>query len=203
MINLFFNHYKKNCFYIFGMTKRKLTHEELKHALDGSYSKKTEDKGDLKVDKSLSGQRVKVYTKDGKVIVSHRGTSSAKDIYNDAMYTMGMLKHTKRYKHSERIQREAEKKYAGKEITTVGHSLGGALAERVAKKKGRVITFNKADTSLFNSAKRKNQVDLKTERDVVGLNNHRKKILRTGEKNIFKAHKLDQLDHPKFKKNEY
>ena len=185
------------------MLKRKLTHDEVKRALKGSYDKYPQDMGDLKVDKSLSGQRVKVYTKGDQVIVSHRGTKSAKDIFNDAAYGMGMLKYTKRYKHSERIQREAEKKYEGKQITTVGHSLGGALAERVAKRGERVITFNKADTSLFNSAKRKNQVDLKTEYDVVGFNSYRKKILRTGEKNLLKAHQLTQLDHPKFKKNEY
>jgi len=181
----------------------KISHGDLKNALDGSYNKHKVDEGDLKVDKSLSGKRVKVYTKGDKVIVSHRGTASAKDIYNDAMFTMGLIKHTKRYKHAKKIQKEAEKKYQGKEITTVGHSLGGALAERVAKKGTKVVTFNKADVSFANSHKRKNQVDLKTESDIVGLNNKRKKILHTGQKNPFKAHKLDQLNKHKFARNEY
>ena len=181
----------------------KISHGDLNHALKGSYNKHKVDEGDLKVDRSLSGKRVKVYTKGDKVIVSHRGTASVKDVYNDAMYGLGLIKHTKRYKHAQNIQKQAEKKYAGKDITTVGHSLGGALAERVTKKGSKVVTFNKADTSFSNSAKRKNQVDLKTESDVVGLNNKRKKILHTGQKNPLKAHSLSQLDRHKFDKNEY
>ena len=46
----------------------------------------------------------------------------------------------------QKIQKQAEQKYGANNITTMGHSLGGRIAEKVGKKSAQIITYNKAAT---------------------------------------------------------
>ncbi len=174
-----------------------------KKLLKAGYSGKKKNVDNYTIDKSLSGKRVQVYRDNdtNKTVVVHRGTASLKDWVTDAGMAVG-YEGGKRFKHSKKIQKEAEKKYGKDSITTLGHSLGGRLAEKYHKGKGDVITFNKAATPK--SIKRKtpgNQYDVRTKNDVVSvLSKHQKhtnkvKTINAHTINPLKAHSTDQLKH--------
>lgn len=120
-----------------------------------------------KIDHKLSGKRVQVYHKDKEAIVVHRGTKGIHDIGTDIKLGLG-LKNNARFKHSKKIQKKAEQKYGAGNITTLGHSLGGALAEVSAKKNSKIITFNKAAVpSTVNKKRGKNQTDIRSHGDII------------------------------------
>lgn len=97
-------------------------------------------------DKKLSGKRTQVYynDKDKKQIIVHRGTQGIQDIFTDVNLALGRLTKTARYKHSKKIAEEARKSRPDYQTTQLGHSLGGALARRVAKKNDKLVTYNTA-----------------------------------------------------------
>jgi hypothetical protein len=121
--------------------------QPLKYLLLNSY--KDKDKQDAQInglirDDSLSGKRTQVYVNPltNEATVSHRGTSGIHDVFTDAALSVGLLKNTKRYKHANKIQKQAEKKY---DVTnTIGHrtSLGAGIAGEVGKK-SQITTLNK------------------------------------------------------------
>jgi hypothetical protein len=94
-------------------------------------------------DDTLSGQRSQVYVDPltNNAVVVHRGTQVFKDIITDGALSLGLLKSTDRYKHANKIQKEAEKKY--NVTNTLGHSLGAGIAEEVGKKLANITTLNK------------------------------------------------------------
>ena len=169
-----------------------------KELLKNSYKGKKQKKqiGDFVRDDELSGERVQVYSNDkGKTKVIHRGTSSKKDLLNDLAVGSGFGKYTDRYKHSKKIQKAAEAKYGKDNIITLGHSLGGFMAENVTK--GNRITANKAvplNAAIFKKID-KNQTDIRNNIDpisAIGLfqsGGKQKKTVRN-TLNPWKAHKL-------------
>lgn len=150
-----------------------LSGSELNNFMENSYKKTLDDVGDYVIDKELSGQRVKVYhnPNTGKTIVSHRGTNSIQDVGTDIAMALGYKK-GKRFTHSKNIQNQVKAKYGSDNITTLGHSLGGTLAETVGNKSGNneVITFNKgALPGDIGKKMKKNQTDIKTTKDPVSI----------------------------------
>lgn len=147
----------------------------IKKFLDNSYlDPKSQKKiiGGYKRDDELSGRRVQVYTdQEGKAIVSHRGTQGFKDVLTDAKLAVGKLTGTDRYKHAKKIQQKAVEKYGKENITTLGHSLGGSIAERAGKISGnRVITYNKGVSPLdFSKKLPKKQTDIRSTGDLVSF----------------------------------
>lgn len=127
------------------------------------------------MDKQLSTTTSKVYVrKDRKqIVVAHRGTAGTIDWGNNAFYAIGgdfAYKLTPRYKEAEKVQREAEKKYGAKNITTIGHSQGGLQAQLLGGNTAEIITLNKATRPqefLFGSSKKKNQYDIRASGDAV------------------------------------
>jgi hypothetical protein len=77
-----------------------------------------------KMDKSLSSMDTKVFVKDGKPLIVHRGTSNLKDWGDDALLAVGLGHYGTRYKNAQRVTQKAEEKY-GKPADSVGHSYGG------------------------------------------------------------------------------
>ena len=156
-----------------------LDSKTLKKALNGSYETENKDIDDFKVDEHLSGRRVKVYNNPltNQTIVSHRGTASLKDWGTDGLMAVG-IENTNRFKHSKKIQKEAEKKYGKDNISTVGHSLGARLSEKYGDNSKEIITLNKP-TTLRTAGKRisNKQTDIRSSRDVVSL------LHGTGKKN--------------------
>jgi len=125
----------------------KISTPDLKGLLHQSYNSKTpKDYKDYQVDKSLSGQRVQVYVKKGtnEVFVVHRGSQGIHDWGNDLKALAGYdISKSDRFKHAEKIQKQAEKKYGAKNVSTLGHSLAGKISSQVGKNSKEIINLNK------------------------------------------------------------
>lgn len=152
---------------------KKTDKEKYKKLMKVSYGTKVKNLPEgLHKDKKLSGKRVSVLTNSdhSKNYVVHRGTASLKDWQTDMQMALG-YEGGNRFKHAEKIQKKAESKYGAKNITTVGHSLGGRLAEKYGKKSKEIVTFNKAVTprSIYESYThpQHNQLDIRTRNDPV------------------------------------
>lgn len=146
----------------------------IKKLLKHSYDHKSKVKGLVK-DKQLSSKRVSVFSnpENAKAYVVHRGTANLKDWATDFTAALG-YEGGNRFRHSEKIQARAEKKYGANKITTVGHSLGGRLAEKVGQNSNKVITYNKFATprSIISShfgKGAKNQTDIRSSGDLASL----------------------------------
>jgi hypothetical protein len=94
-------------------------------------------------DPTLSDNNVKVfYNKDkNHTVVAHRGSQSALDWMENALYAAG-IKRGVNWSHSKRIQKKAEEKYGTQNLTTIGHSKGALHAQEFGKK-GDIVTLNK------------------------------------------------------------
>jgi hypothetical protein len=154
----------------------KISAPDLKGLLHQSYdSKNPRDYKDYDVDKSLSGERVQVYVKKGtnEVFVVHRGTQGMHDWGNDLKALAGYdITNSDRFRHAEKIQKEAEKKYGAKNVSTLGHSLSGKIAADVGKNSKEIITLNKfiPPMDLLNPFRKKtpnNEYDIRTSLDPV------------------------------------
>lgn len=154
------------------MGKKKLR-EDLPDLLKASYmpqkdAKKRMEKKGYGYDDQLSTMNTKVFVKDGKPVVVHRGTTTLKDVVDDGLLALGLEKYGFRHKNAQRITRKAEEKYK-QSADAVGHSLGGSLAEKSGAK-GDVITFNKGSGLRDIGKKNKdNQLDITTKGDAVSL----------------------------------
>ncbi len=184
-----------------------LSVKDLKGLLEASY-KEAPSVGDYVLDKDISGKTAKVYhnTKNGKVVVSHRGTPAtlrdAGDWLNNIVYALKGdegYKKTKRFLDSKKVQDAAEAKYGTKKMATIGHSQGSKLAELLGKNGHEIITLNKA-TRPFSNVKTEHQYDIRSSGDVVSaLNPFQKKsdkditIQRTGF-NPLAEHSIDVLN---------
>jgi hypothetical protein len=180
----------------------------LKDIIKNSYKDKSKQKsniGGYERDATLSGNRAQVYhNKDnGKTVVSHTGTNSLRDWMTDFQYATGNLKDTKRYKHAEKIQREAEAKYGRENISTTGHSLGGKLAQNLGKKTDHIYTVNTPVLPSELLDKRKNQTDIRSRGDWTSILSPFQRVEKrisvpSQSYNPLKEHKsniLDRLDN--------
>jgi hypothetical protein len=170
----------------------------LKNLLEASYDKGITETDGFTKDDELSTGKTKVFTKDGKTIVAHRGTASLQDWGNNLAYAVGgnaLYKTTDRYKHAKQIQRQAEKKYGRENITTIGHSQAGLQAELLGKKGSETITYNKASRP-FTNVPSKNQTDIRTSNDLIssfGPKRSNDITIRSKTFNPLKEHSLRRL----------
>jgi hypothetical protein len=111
----------------------------------------------------------------GQVVVALRGTEGTLvDWQNNAVYGLGgetAYKMTPRYKRAKERVAELEKRYNPEDITLIGHSQGGLLAEIVPSNARERITLNKATRPqdfLFRRRK-KNQYDIRSRFDPVSF----------------------------------
>ena len=103
--------------------------------------KKLKDKG-YKYDYELSKMNTKILLDpNGQPIILHRGSKTARDFLDDGLLLFGLEKYSKRFQDAKKITKEVEEKY-NKSASTIGHSLGGSLAEKSGAH-GDIITYNK------------------------------------------------------------
>lgn len=169
--------------------------------LKESYNKNAANVGSYNVDKKLSNKHVKVYHDpvSNKVVVAHKGSSTLQDWKENAKYLVGM-ESGKNWKKSKNTQKEAEAKYKGAHLTTIGHSKGASHAEKFGKN-GEVITLNKPVSvkDLLTKTVGKHQTDYKTSRDPVsvlrGLQKGKKaKLIKSKTFNPLTEHGTSVLD---------
>jgi hypothetical protein len=147
-----------------------LSKTDITNLLKLSYDKRMISYKNFKLDKSLSGQRVKVYYNDDleKAIIVHRGTQGGQDIITDLKTVLG-FDDSRRVEHAADIQRKAQKKY-GDHIISLGHSLGAHLNTLVSPPDQSQINLNRpVMPSTTNKLKGKKQVDLYHQYDLVSL----------------------------------
>eukprot|EP01038_Epipyxis_sp_PR26KG_P018087 gene18087-25395_t len=145
----------------------------LKEILKSSYLKNDEAEKigqnlNYKLDRDLSNRENKVFIdKDNKPIVAFTGTRKFGDVITDGLLAVGLGGLTSRFQNSKRIVDNVRKKY-NQPITTVGHSLGGSIAEHAGGDK--VITVDKG-VGLFGIGKKikKNQTDIRSALDPVSI----------------------------------
>jgi len=180
----------------------KLSISTFKNLLKSSYKPQDEVDGFIQ-DKNLSSKTSKVYVnpQTNQTVVAHQGTSGFSDWLNNAVYAVGgqrLYKMTPRYKEAEKVQKEAEKKYGSKNITTIGHSQAGLQAELLGGDTNEIITLNKA-TRPFSNSKKENQYDIRAGSDVVSSfnpfqpKNYNEIIIPSSTSNPLTEHSLDVL----------
>ena len=111
----------------------------------------------------------------GQVVIALRGTEgTAKDWSNNLFYGLGgetAYKQTARFKRAKERVAELEKIYNPEDITMIGHSQSGLIAEIVPSKARKIITLNKAtrpQNFLFRRRK-SNQYDIRSRFDPVSF----------------------------------
>ena len=111
----------------------------------------------------------------GQVVIALRGTEgTAKDWSNNAVFGLGgetAYKMTPRYKRAKERVAQLEKQYNPEDITLIGHSQSGLIAELLPSKARERITLNKATRPqdfLFRRRK-KNQYDIRSRFDPVSF----------------------------------
>ncbi|MDE2026836.1 MAG: hypothetical protein KGJ07_10215 [Patescibacteria group bacterium] len=144
--------------------------EILKALFKESYRNTFKDVSFYSIDKQLSDRYVKVYRnqRNGEVVVVHRGTSLS--CAHDIIADLGLLfrsYNTFRFRHAANKQRLAERKYGAKNIITIGHSLGGAIAKKVGKNSKERITLNRP--FHLNESNSDTEQDIRSELDPVSL----------------------------------
>jgi hypothetical protein len=156
----------------------KMASKSIKQFLDASYAKKGKAPQNIDGyvrDNSLSGERVSVYFDPAtrKAVVIHRGSQGIHDWGNNLKMALGFnMSNTQRFKHSKEIQKKAESKYGAKNITTLGHSLGGKIASDVGEDSNEIITLNKAtgigrDAYKKEFGQKENETNVRTTLDPV------------------------------------
>lgn len=149
----------------------KLSIKNVHSFLSKSYDKNLSDNGDYLVDHDLSDGKVQVYKHQANnhAVVVHRGTDSLRDWLTNAKYALGLHKHDARFRHSIDIQQRAENKYGAENISTLGHSLGSALAREAGKNSKEVIGYNGAETIADTSANSSKNTMIRTKYDPVSI----------------------------------
>ena len=193
-------------------------HNDLYHFLESGYKNQKEAKQEMKkygydYDSQLSNNESKVFLKNGKPTIVHRGSKRVKDwLVDDALIFLGLegkaapifnyLGHPLRSTKAKEITKKVEEKYKTS-ADTVGHSLGGRLAENSGAH-GNITTYNKA-VGLADIGTKKNserQLDIRNSGDIVSVLGHTQKAnkhqISSGMSffNPIKAHDLTHLINP-------
>lgn len=154
--------------------------KDLPYLLKSSYMNQKQAADNMKkkgytYDTELSNNETKIFVKDKKPIIVHRGSKRLSDWAEDGLILIGLGQYGHRQKQANRITKKVEKKY-NISADTVGHSLGGRLAEN-SNAKGQIITYNKAVGlgDVFKKKNSKRQLDIRNSGDIVSVLGHTQK----------------------------
>ena len=153
----------------------------------------------LKLDSSLSNAEQKVFIdKNNNPTIAYTGSRKIKDIFTDGLLALGLEKYSTRFRDAKRTMDAVKRKYGNKPVTTLGHSLGGSLAEYA--KGDKVITVDKGvGIGTIGKKINKNQTDIRASNDLVSVlsNTQRggRKIVLKDKANLnpLSAHNYRQL----------
>lgn len=138
-----------------------------------------------KIDKDLSNDNQQVYynPNEKKLLYNVAGTHNNKDKLTDVYLAFGGLKNTDRYKSADETLKKAKSKYGVTNATITSHSLGGSIAQGIAKPEDQEYSLN-AGYTIGQKTKGGNQHNYRTQGDVVSL-------LGAGSKNLKTIGKKD------------
>jgi pimeloyl-ACP methyl ester carboxylesterase len=142
---------------------RGLKSSTLKSLIQSGYDR-SEVEGWTKVMDTPEVSAFKHNTTPQVVIVLRGTTGTANDWSNNAVYGIGgevAYKRTPRYKRAVARVSEIEKKYNPKDITIVGHSQGGLLAEIVpSNARERISLIRRRDQVILYLVERKRKTNM-------------------------------------------
>ena len=95
-------------------------------------------------DNKKTGFHAEAFYKNGKVVISIRGTDDKlKDLLFEDVLRLGLKRIPNQYVDAQKFYEEIKKDFPNKEIVFTGHSLGGSLAQLMGNKTGcETVTFN-------------------------------------------------------------
>lgn len=184
----------------------KLSVAELQQLLKASYDTNLVNVGDkFIIDKSLSGPRVKVFTVAGSkdVIVTHRGSQNVYDWLDNVNYAAGRdISTSGTYRTHKSKHDAAVNKYGKENITSVGHSRGGAIATALHRKGLSAASINLNMPTNFmdmltHHLHEKTQTNIKSSADPVSTlmpANKTDIVIPSKTLNPITEHKTDVLD---------
>lgn len=152
----------------------KISSDDVRNIIHASYKTNGNIEADhgtdgYTLDHSLSNNEHKVFKdRQGNPYVAFTGTRKAGDWLTNGALAVGLGGLTPRFQESKNLIHQVNEKYRNKPVTTIGHSLGGSLAEHAGGDK--VITLDKG-VGLFGLGKqiKSNQIDIRTQSDPVSL----------------------------------
>lgn len=183
--------------------------EDIVSFINNSYENRSKQVKRIKSfirDDILSGSRTTVYKDDTSdlCVVVHRGTKTIGDVGTDVGASLGLTKFSSRFQCALTTQKIAVRKYGKTNILTLGHSLGGKIAEMVGSKGKLTITYNKPVTmdAFFVKQSYKRQKDIRSRFDVPSLFNTGTQVIQIDSSlNPLKAHNTNTLSDSAAKLN--
>lgn len=138
----------------------------LREVIKSSYNPQNNLNGFIK-DKELSNKNQQVYfnPENNRLLMSVAGTHNLKDVGADFQLIGGNIKQTGRYKEADKTLQLAKDKY-NTNATVVGHSLGSAVASRIAGTDDKVINYNPA---YIGGKDRPNTTNIREAGDIVSV----------------------------------
>ena len=199
-----------NCPIVLKIKGRSISVGHLSKTLKSGYlpsDQQLQDINGYSRDGHLSDDYAQVYYHPEKnhAIISHRGTApTVEDWANNAEFMADSYESTDRYKHAKDIQEKTEEKYGAKNVSTIGHSQGAMLAEKLGSNSKESIGFNRpVNTHEIRKLKttKKNHYDIRTARDPVSVgqrmqyqSNDAVIIPSVNYFNLAAEHQVDTLD---------
>jgi hypothetical protein len=182
----------------------KVSANQVKDLIESGYSRSCDAEAlakpyGLKLDKSLSNANHKVfYDKERNPTVVFRGSKNENDAMTDGLLAIGLENYSTRFRESKQLVEKVNKKYNNKPVTSIGHSLGGSLAEYAGADK--VVTVNKG-VGIGGIGKNisNKQTDIRTDSDLVSIlsktqNGGKSIVIKTKEINPLREHSHKNLD---------
>ena len=181
----------------------KVSANEVKDLIEAGYSRTGEAetlgrKYGLTLDKQLSNANHKIFIdKERNPTVVFRGSKNENDLMTDGLLAVGLENYSTRFRESKDLMNDVKKKYNNKPVTSMGHSLGGSLAEHSGGDK--IITVNKGvGFGGIGKGISNKQTDIRTNNDVVSLlsktqHGGKKVNIKTKNINLLKEHSHQNL----------
>lgn len=157
-------------------SQRLKTKNQIKDLINTGYASPRSEKQmlsklGLTKDTSLSNGKDKVYVdKKGKASVVYKGTNplDPRDLLTDAALLVGLEKYTPRFQNAKKLADKAKQKYGTNNVSGVGHSLGGSLAESSGLKER--YTYNKGvGLGGIGKQMRRGEHDYRAPNDIVSV----------------------------------
>jgi hypothetical protein len=150
------------------------------------------------LDSDLTNKYGSVYYDPDKnhAVLTHTGTYSGADWYNNGMYALGLYKYTDRYKQGKRLQDATHNKYGAQNVSTLSHSQGSVNARAHGQNSKEIINLNPA---YKGERPLQNEYNIRSSGDIVsvglhGTNRGHDTLIPAESLNPLTEHNIDILD---------
>ena len=150
------------------------------------------------LDSDLTNKYGSVYYDNDKnhAVLTHTGTYSGADWFNNGMYALGLYKYTDRYKQGKKLQDATHNKYGAENVSTLAHSQGSVNARSHGQNSKEIINLNPA---YKGEKPLKNEYNIRSSGDIVSIalhptNRSHDTVIPATTNNPLTEHNIDILD---------